>query len=265
MNRDAGAIAVRLTLRAAGWRGPGRSLSFRGEQRDASVGSAAEVVPSDYFVEMDPEALFPGRGELPLELDLGCGDGGFLLDMARTFPRRNFLGVERVKGRVQLVAGKIRRSGLENVRILRLDAAYVVGWLLPACSVSRAYLLFPDPWPKKRHHKNRIVQSREFLAGLGRVLEPGGEFVHKTDEGDYFLEVREAMKVSSWAEEAGWGEGEGKRYPETEFERHWMAEGKAIHRGCWRRPESGSEGTDRGRLRASDWSGGSAAFDGGAA
>ena len=202
-----------------------------------SLPLSSQVILSDYFAEVDLEELFPDRGKLPLELDLGCGDGLFLLQMAEAFPERNFLGVERLKGRVHLVANKIRRSRLANLRILRLDTAHVVGWLLPPASVRRIHLLFPDPWPKKRHHKNRIVRSAEFLDGVGRVLESDGELLHKTDQEDYFLETEEAVNAQLWSEQVCWEseDEELQPYPETDFERQWISHGRSISRGRWRR------------------------------
>ena len=199
------------------------------------AGQASELVLNDYFVEAEAVELFPGREGLPLELDMGCGDGRFLLQMAQSFPERNFLGVERLKGRVHFVAEAIRRSGMKNLRVLRLDIAYVVGWLLPAASVSRVHFLFPDPWPKKRHHKNRVVRSEEFLRGLGRVLRPGGEFLHKTDQEDYFCEAMEALAGSPWAEPLPWQSNEVGAYPQTDFERQWISLGRSIYSGRWRR------------------------------
>lgn len=239
------ALSEILTPGRAGRKGlPG--LSLQGNRKIAFSEWSAQVVLADYFVELDPGRLFPGREELPLELDLGCGDGRFLMEMARAFPERNFLGVERVKGRVHLVSERIRRSGMRNVRILRLDAGYVVGWQLSAASVSRVHFLFPDPWPKKRHHKNRIVRSEEFLHGLGRVLKPGGEFLHKTDQEDYFLEAGAGMRVQSWAEELGWESQELGIYPETDFERQWICQGRSICRGRWRRGASGLDEASQG-------------------
>lgn len=234
-----------LTPGRAGWKGL-PEVSLPANRKAAFVESPAEVVLPDYFVELDPGRLFPGREELPLELDLGCGDGRFLMEMARAFPERNFLGVERVKGRVHLVSERIRRSGLCNIRILRLDVGYVVGWQLSAASVCRVHFLFPDPWPKKRHHKNRMIRSEEFLRGLGRVLQPGGEFLHKTDQEDYFQELRAGMKAQSWAEGLCWENQEAAVYPETDFERQWIADGRSICRGRWRRCVSGQDETGQG-------------------
>ena len=131
---------------------------------------AGEFVPEDYFRQLGRDEIC--RGGRPLEVDLGCGDGSFLMEMAREFPERDFLGVERLLGRVRKVCKKLTRRRLENVRVLRLDSRYVVEWLLPDDGVSRLHLLCPDPWPKLRHNRRRLVQA-EFLEAVRRVLGAG--------------------------------------------------------------------------------------------
>ena len=126
-------------------------------------------VPADYFREVRLEEIF-ARPERPLEVDLGCGDGSFLVEMAAAHPERNFLGVERLFGRVGKTAKRIALRGLTNARVLRLESTYALAWLLPAASVSRLHLLCPDPWPKKGHHRRRLFNDAEFLDGLARGL-----------------------------------------------------------------------------------------------
>ena len=118
--------------------------------------SDKEFVPPHYFRRLETEEI--RIGERPLEMDLGCGDGSFLIDLAKHHPERDFIGVERLMGRCKKVSKKIKRNALDNARILRLDSKYVVEWLLPESCVSRIHLLCPDPWPKFRHHRRRLVQ-----------------------------------------------------------------------------------------------------------
>ena len=119
---------------------------------------------------------------------------------------------------------------LDNLRVLRLEARYTVEWLLPHASVSRLHLLFPDPWPKARHHRRRLVQ-RDFLNALHKVLVPGGEFLFKTDHEDYFEWVREELALFGHFESLPWDEqsDELSSYPQTAFEEQWRAEGRAVH------------------------------------
>jgi tRNA (guanine-N7-)-methyltransferase len=190
-------------------------------------------VPADYFSELRREEIFPDPTR-PIEVDLGSGDGTFLVEMARQHPERDFLGVERLGGRVLKTARKIKRAGLQNARVLQLESAYSVGWLLPSASISRLHLLCPDPWPKKRHHKNRLVNNAEFLAGLERILASGGEFLLKTDHEEFFenaiesLSLRPAFSRLEWPADAFF-------YPQTDFEKLWLTQGLNIHRARWGR------------------------------
>jgi tRNA (guanine-N7-)-methyltransferase len=184
-----------------------------------------EFVPGHYFRRLGvAEIRRPGR---PLEMDLGCGDGLFLAAMARRHPERDFLGVERLLGRVRKVSRKIRDGGLVNARVLRLESRYVVEWMLPPEVLRRCHLLCPDPWPKGRHQRRRLV-DRRFLDALWLVLEWGGEFRFLTDHEGYFDVV--ADEVSAHAGYAAHGsDGEDGVFPDTDFQRQWQAAGRTMH------------------------------------
>lgn len=188
--------------------------------------SDAEFVPPHYFRRLEKEEI--RHGERPLEIDLGCGDGSFLIDLAREFPERDFIGVERLLGRCKKVARKIARNGLGNARILRLDSKYVVEWLLPEAGVSRIHLLCPDPWPKVRHHRRRLMQV-PFLTAVKTALEPGGEFLFMTDHEEYFEYACEQIRESDLFRILPWEE-KSFFYPKTDFQIQWEAEGKSMHR-----------------------------------
>jgi tRNA (guanine-N7-)-methyltransferase len=187
---------------------------------------AGEFVPDDYFNKFGRSEIC--SGDRPLEIDLGCGDGSFLMEMAREFPERDFLGVERLLGRVRKVCKKITRRNLVNARVLRLDSRYVTEWLLPEATVSRLHLLCPDPWPKLRHHRRRLVQL-EFLEAVKRALVPGGEFLFMTDHEDYFQWGVEKVQLFGGFEILEWKE-DSFFYPKTDFQRLWESEGKTIWR-----------------------------------
>ena len=185
-----------------------------------------ELVPADYFRKLERAEIC--RGHRPLEIDLGCGDGSFLMGMAKEFPERDFLGVERLLGRVRKVCKKITKRHLENARVLRLDSKYVVEWMLPEALVSRLHLLCPDPWPKFKHHRRRVMQL-DFLEAVRKSLLPGGEFLFMTDHEEYFHWA--AAKVTEFGkfEQLEWTE-DTFFYPKTDFQMQWEAEGKSMFR-----------------------------------
>lgn len=191
-----------------------------------------ELVPADYFRHLTPEEIFPDFSQ-PFEVDLGCGDGTFLMEMAAHYQDRKFLGVERLLGRVQKIVRKSTRRQLANLRVLRMESSYALGWLLPAASATRIHLLFADPWPKKRHAANRFV-SVENIALLHQALAPAGEFLFKTDHEPYYIEATERLDASPLLERLPWIP-EDEFYPQTDFESHWLKEGKSIFSARYRK------------------------------
>jgi len=144
-----------------------------------------ELVPESYVAPLDLIAIF-GRAA-PLHVDLGCGDGSFLCELAQRIPNRNFLGIDKLAGRVAKTCRKT--ATLENVRVLNVEISYAARDLLPEQSVKEFYLLFPDPWPKRRHHRRRIV-TLDFFDSIHRALADDGSFHIATDQLDYFKKIR---------------------------------------------------------------------------
>ncbi len=128
----------------------------------------------------------------PLELEIGCGDASFLVEYARRNPGTNFIGVERLLGRISKLDKKGRRAGLENLRGVRIESAYFLQFLLPRNSISALHVYFPDPWPKKRHRKNRLI-NEHFPALARAALAPGGKVYLRTDDADYFAQMTEVF------------------------------------------------------------------------
>jgi tRNA (guanine-N7-)-methyltransferase len=187
---------------------------------------AGEFVPDHYFSRLEKSDLV--RGDRPLEVDLGCGDGSFLMEMAAHHPERDFLGVERLLGRVRKVCKKATKRGLTNCRVLRLESRYTVEWILPPASISRLHLLCPDPWPKFKHQRRRIVQQ-EFLEAVWGGLVSGGEFLFMTDHEEYFRWAEQKVAAFGKFEQLEWEE-DTFFYPKTDFQRQWEAEGKVMFR-----------------------------------
>lgn len=125
-------------------------------------------------------------------MELGSGDGSFLARWAALHPARNFLGVERLLGRLRKLDRKAQRGGLTNLRLMRIEAGYFLEYLLPAQSVDTLHLYFPDPWPKRKHRKNRLVNAR-FAELTARILAPQGIVYLRTDDADYFAQMQEVF------------------------------------------------------------------------
>ena len=145
------------------------------------------ISQSEYSLanRLDLDNIFGRRA--PLHVDLGCGDGSFLCALAQREPGKNFLGVERLSGRIQSSARKA--ASLDNVRLLQMESSYAVNYLLPAGSVETFYLLFPDPWPKRRHRRRRIL-TRDFLNSIHAALEENGLIYIATDHLEYFQQIK---------------------------------------------------------------------------
>jgi tRNA (guanine-N7-)-methyltransferase len=170
---------------------------------------------------LDAEKIF-GRN-VPLHVDLGCGDGSFLCALAQRMPEKNFLGIERLLGRIRSATRKVARLG--NVRLLRVESSYAVRHLLPAESVETFYLLFPDPWPKRRHHRRRIV-TPDFLNSVQSALEQNGVLRLATDQLDYFEQIARLARNHSGFTIVDLNDVD---LPLTNFEQKFRAQGVPIH------------------------------------
>lgn len=148
------------------------------------------IFSGDITRRLDLQAQF-GLGRR-IEVDVGCGMGRFILARAAAHPEVQFIGIERLKPRVEKIAKKALRRGLDNVFIIRLEATYVLRYLLPEHSISRFYLFFPDPWPKRRHAGHRVFNA-EFRSLIWSRLADGGDLQVATDSEDYFADMVSQM------------------------------------------------------------------------
>jgi tRNA (guanine-N7-)-methyltransferase len=182
-----------------------------------------ELIPESYIEHLDPPKIF-GR-DAPMQVDLGCGEGSFLCALAERMPQKNFLGVERLAGRARSAARKAAR--IDNVRVLRLETFYAVRYLLPARSVEAFYLLFPDPWPKRRHHRRRIVTA-DFLKAVSAALIENGILQIATDQSDYFEHMRHLAEHST--NFAALNGNSQDDLPPSAFEKRFRSAGAQIYR-----------------------------------
>ncbi len=143
---------------------------------------AQEELPEPF----DPRTAFPELG--PVELEVGSGKGLFLTSAAAAAAGRNFLGIEIAHGYARLTAGKLAAAAARNARMIRGDAGFIVGSLLPDACLAGMHVYFPDPWWKARHRKRRVL-SEGFLAQAGRVLTTGSLLHIWTDVEEYFEEA----------------------------------------------------------------------------
>lgn len=204
------------------------------ELPDVPSGQIIMVPPAEDLV-VDPRTWFPSRA--PLELEIGSGKGGFLLERARTHPEISFLGIEWANKFFLFAADRMARWNVANVRLMRTDAKqFVLRNLAPGC-LSALHLYHPDPWPKKRHHKRRLVQP-DFVDAAARSLQDGARWYIQSDHEEYFHEM--AALLDSHAQFNGLDahavdEAFGPTWAGTNFENKYRAEGRAIYRAVYQR------------------------------
>jgi tRNA (guanine-N7-)-methyltransferase len=164
-------------------------------------------------------------------LEVGFGGGEHLLAQARANPGVGLIGCEPFQDGVVKVLSAIEADGIANIRLFADDARQVLRWL-PAAGIARAFILFPDPWPKKRHQKRRLV-SEPMLAELARVLRLGAELRLATDIGDYaawmLLAVRRQGGFHWQAEGPADWRRRGPDWPQTRYEQKAVSDGRRCY------------------------------------
>ena len=149
------------------------------------------IAPGDE--RLDLPATF--ARDAPRLLDIGFGDGEALVTSAANYPELDYLGVEVHEPGIGHLLLLLEKTRLTNVRVIARDAADIVRDALPDACIDAVNLFFPDPWPKKRHHKRRLVQS-QFVGEIARVLKDGGLFHLATDWADYALHTRTILDAN---------------------------------------------------------------------
>jgi len=179
---------------------------------------------------LQPESLFETKGE-KLILEIGCGKGAFLCQYALKFPQNCILGAEWDSYCSNLTANKIAKYKLKNAAVMKGDLFYFLKDLMPAASIDEVHIYFPDPWPKRRHHKNRLVLREGFLEEIHRVLKSGKRpFYWATDHEEYNTLALEAFRNFPHAKIVEENNAAPTHGIETGFEKKYKKEGRSIYR-----------------------------------
>ncbi len=213
---------------------PIRSFVLRQGRLSPAQARALDTLLPRYGIDYAPRALdfaaaFGRRA--PAILEIGFGMGETTAAIAQAHPEHDFLGIEVHAPGVGALLREVEARALTNVRVVRHDAVDVVAHMIPPHSLAGVHVYFPDPWPKKRHHKRRLVDAA-FAASAARVLETGGRLYAASDHPEYgplILETFDAEPALRRlpAEETGdWRTG-------TDYERKALAARKPVWRGIW--------------------------------
>lgn len=204
-----------------------RSYVIRGGRMSEARRAALETLADDFSLPTDGSGWEAWFARFPTRLlEIGFGMGHATVELARTRPDWGLVGLEVHPPGVARVLQQIRELHLENLRVVRADAQTVLP-ALPARLVDGLLVYFPDPWPKKRHHRRRLVQA-PFLQEVERVLRPGGFLNFATDWEPYAVEVRDLLRQRGWRWEGeGWSPRPEWR-PQTKFERRALADGRPV-------------------------------------
>jgi tRNA (guanine-N7-)-methyltransferase len=202
--------------------------------RDAGAREDVVIAAGSIPGRLEPGPLFGwGACPRPLELEIGCGKGTFLVAAATRWRGHDFLAVEHSRRLVRKVRDKVLRGRLTNVRLYHGNARDLVGRLLPEACLARVHVYFPDPWPKRRHAKHRLF-AEPFPDQLARVMAPGAALLFATDHDPYFREVVARLAVlpafvRTTAEEPF------RDLPLAGFHDIFAAQAIPTYRACWLR------------------------------
>ncbi|MHC4517347.1 MAG: tRNA (guanosine(46)-N7)-methyltransferase TrmB [Planctomycetota bacterium] len=191
---------------------------------------AVALRPEDFNGLIDFASVFGRAGHVHVEI--GSGKGTFLVHQARAHPEANFLGIEWARKYYRYAVDRIGRRALTNVRIIRADAVTFLIESVPDGSVDCFHVYFPDPWPKKRHHKRRFIQPSN-MSLLIRCLKGGGEIRLATDHAEYFEQMQAvASSCGSELEEITFTRPAGAEDGEltgTNYERKYIRDQRKTH------------------------------------
>jgi len=175
------------------------------------------------FELLDLYALF-GNAH-PVIVEIGSGKGRFLISTAIERPDLNVIGIEKSLHYHRLIRDRVAKRGITNVRLINHDAFLVLQKMLPAASISEIHIYFPDPWPRTRQQKRRIIRP-EALVEMKRVLVDGGSGIYVTDHREYFEAAAPFVEAAFRAERRIPGPDDP---PRTNYEAKYRAEGRPIY------------------------------------
>jgi len=175
----------------------------------------------------------------PVEIEIGPGKGRFLFEVARQNPDRNYLGIEWASRYMRILKERLAKRNLPNVRLAKIDARVLFARWIPSHSVHAIHIYFPDPWPKKKHHKRRLF-TEAFFKDVERALVPGGKLYLLSDVLEYFEAIKEGFASLTHLNQVL-----EKRYPpdepenpgRTNFEIKYRLQGRPIFEAHWMKPE----------------------------
>lgn len=211
-----------------------RSFVRREGRRTPAQNRALEMLLPKYGLDpaqgaFDFSRIFGRNAKRTLEI--GFGNGETLAELARTHPEEDFLGVEVHRPGIGRLLMTLEAEPIKNVRVVCADAAEVLHHNIPDASLDTVLIYFPDPWPKKRHHKRRLLQP-EFVTLVAYKLKSGGRFLLATDWPDYAGHMLTVLAQSSDFINAASGGGYVPRpaeRPPTKFERRGLSLGHAVY------------------------------------
>jgi tRNA (guanine-N7-)-methyltransferase len=190
--------------------------------------------PERILERVDWVEIFGEAG--PVEVEVGIGKGRFLLALAAAHPEVKYLGLEWANKYLRIAEARAQKRGLTNVRFARVDAREIVERSIPGTSVTAYYVFYPDPWPKKRHHKRRFIRP-ETVQHLARTLVPGGRVHVSTDHLEYWGRIQEALDGHPAFERLAAFGDESFPFPPSEpltnYEAKYRIEGRLRLRASW--------------------------------
>jgi tRNA (guanine-N7-)-methyltransferase len=184
---------------------------------------------TEYHLPIDISRVFGNEGKAALEI--GFGDGGFIIEMAIREREWNFIGIEIKRKRFEKAVKKAERGNIKNVRFLHMDAKIAVEEVFPRDTFSLVYINFPDPWPKDRHKKHRII-NHAFLKSLSDVMKPGAALEIASDHKEYISHTLQALENTGIFKSDFPPPGYLKSLPDrpmTKYEMGFREEGREIY------------------------------------